>query len=339
MSVIDFWPLNTALYVTDFKGNDVRFCYYLLKTIDFAGYNSGSAQPSLNRNFIADIPLFVPAPHEQRAIAGVLGALDDKIEANRHMNVTLEALARALFKSWFVDFDPVRAKAEGRPPALAPDLAALFPARLTESPLGPIPEGWEVRALGDLVLFVNERRTAGEETASKPYVPIDSIAARSVVLPGFRPGSEAQSSLVAFKKNDILFGAMRPYFHKVAIAPFEGTTRTTVFVLRAIEPFDTPFALMALSSDDTIEFATAHSTGSTIPYAVWPNSMEKMPLVLPSQSARAAYGDVVMPLVRRAKLASAQSRLLSQLRDLLLPKLLSGALRVRDAERMIGDAA
>ena len=126
-SPIDFWPLNTALYVIDFHGNDERFAYYFLKDLDFGGYNSGSAQPSLNRNFVHPIPVVIPPLAEQRAIVGLLGALDDKIELKRRMNETLEAIARALFKSWFVDFDPVRAKAEGRDPRVPMETAALFP--------------------------------------------------------------------------------------------------------------------------------------------------------------------------------------------------------------------
>ncbi len=109
-SQVDYWPLNTALYVIDFHGNDERFAYYFLQQFDFQGYNSGSAQPSLNRNFVHPVPVDVPPLPEQRAIAHILGTLDDKIELNRRMNETLEAMARALFKSWFVDFDPVRAK-------------------------------------------------------------------------------------------------------------------------------------------------------------------------------------------------------------------------------------
>ena len=116
-SPVDFWPHNTGLYVTDFKGNDQRFAFYFLKALDFDRYNSGSAQPSLNRNFIYPIPVRIPPVAEQKAIAAVLGALDDKIELNRRMNATLEAMARALFQSWFVDFDPVRAKLDGSAPS------------------------------------------------------------------------------------------------------------------------------------------------------------------------------------------------------------------------------
>lgn len=116
-SAVDFWALNTALYVNDFHGNDEKFTYYFLKSIDFQRYNSGSAQPSLNRNFIHPIPIKVPPLDEQKTIAHILGTLDDKIELNQQMNHTLESIARALFKSWFIDFDPVRAKIDGRQPA------------------------------------------------------------------------------------------------------------------------------------------------------------------------------------------------------------------------------
>ena len=150
-SPVDYWPLNTALYVIDFHGNDERFAYYFLKLFNFQSYNSGSAQPSLNRNLIHPVPVGVPPLPEQRAIANILGTLDDKIELNRRMNETLEAMARALFKSWFVDFDPVRAKGEGRDPGLPKPLADLFPARLVDSELGEIPEGWEVAPLPEVV--------------------------------------------------------------------------------------------------------------------------------------------------------------------------------------------
>lgn len=110
----DFWPLNTTLFVKDFKGNDPLFVSYLLRTIDFASCSDKSSVPGVNRNHLHGLSVRVPRPSEQKAIAHILGTLDDKIELNRRMNETLEAMARALFKSWFVDFEPVRAKMEGR---------------------------------------------------------------------------------------------------------------------------------------------------------------------------------------------------------------------------------
>ena len=145
----DFWPLNTTLWVKDFRGNDRRFCYYLLKSLDLAHFNAGSGVPTLNRNHIHPLPVQVPSLPTQRAIAHVLGTLDDKIELNRRMNETLEAMAKALFNDWFVDFGPVRAKMVGREPYLPPDVWSLFPDRLVPSELGEVPAGWEVGTLGE----------------------------------------------------------------------------------------------------------------------------------------------------------------------------------------------
>ena len=153
----DFWPLNTTLWVKDFHGNDQRFCYYLLKSLNLADFNAGSGVPTLNRNHIHPLPVKVPDVPEQRTIAHILGTLDDKIELNQRMNKTLEAMARTLFKSWFVDFVPVRAKMEGRRqrgeslPGLTADLYDLFPDQLVDSELGDIPEGWEVKALSECI--------------------------------------------------------------------------------------------------------------------------------------------------------------------------------------------
>jgi type I restriction enzyme S subunit len=127
----DFWPLNTSLYVIDFHGNDARFAYYFLQSMDFDAYNTGSAQPSLNRNLIHPIEISLPPLPVQRRIADILGALDDKIELNRRMNRTLEDMAQALYRHWFVDFGPF----QDQP--------------FVDSELGPIPEGWEVKTVGE----------------------------------------------------------------------------------------------------------------------------------------------------------------------------------------------
>ena len=137
----DFWPLNTTLYVRDFKSNNSRFISYFLKGIDFLPFSDKAAVPGLNRNHLHQAPVWFPDDvNEQRAIAHILGTLDDKIELNRRMNETLEAMARALFKDWFVDFGPTRGKIEGRDPYLAPEIWDLFPDKLDEDGK---PEGWE----------------------------------------------------------------------------------------------------------------------------------------------------------------------------------------------------
>lgn len=150
----DYWPHDTTLWVKDFHGNYPRFVYYFFKSIasTIATMDVGSANPTLNRNHVHPIKILWPPLDEQKAIAHILGTLDDKIELNREMNQTLEAMARAIFKSWFVDFDPVRAKMEGRQPAgMDAATAELFPDEFEESALGMIPKGWRIGNLGSWI--------------------------------------------------------------------------------------------------------------------------------------------------------------------------------------------
>src|SRR5690625_1730717 len=146
-----FWPIDTAFYIPDEPQRDLQFTYYLLKTLGLDRMNSDSAVPGLNRDNAHAREIFVPSLSEQRAIAHILGTLDDKIELNRRRNQTLEAMARALFKDWFVDFGPVRAKMEGRESYLSADLWQLFPDRLDDEGK---PEGWEMQPLSELLTII-----------------------------------------------------------------------------------------------------------------------------------------------------------------------------------------
>src|SRR6266702_1260076 len=162
-----FWPLNTTLWVKNFKGNHPKFVYYFLHTLDFNSCADKSSVPGVNRNDLHSISVKIPDIQTQQAIAEILSCLDNKIELNRQMNKTLEAMAQALFKSWFVDFDPVKAKAEGRKPEGMDDvIAALFPSNFTDSPLGLIPEGWEVKEIGEVV---DETGGATPDTKESSY--------------------------------------------------------------------------------------------------------------------------------------------------------------------------
>lgn len=297
----------------------------------------GATMPSLNTKILGDVAIYYPPPlKHQQAIACILGALDDKIELNRQLNRTLEEMARAIFKSWFVNFDPVRAKAAGQqPPGLKPEIAALFPDSFEESELGEIPKGWRVGRLGDLVENVIKRVQPSAYTESIPYVPIECIDSRTVCLSNSQPGEKARSSLTCFQEGDILFGAMRPYFHKVCIAPFEGTTRTTAFILRP-KATELAYAALVISRDETIDYATAHSEGSTIPYAKWAESLQDMRIIIPPQGLRCSFHRYVWPFIQRMMVSVSDNKTLAELRDTLLPKLISGELRLPDAERIAG---
>lgn len=149
-----FWPIDTTFYVEESPERDIRFTYYLLKSLPLQEMNSDSAVPGLNRNAAHSLKIKVPNLAEQKRIAHILGTLDDKIELNQRMNETLEAIARAIFKSWFVDFDPVKAKMTGESYPLPEEIIALFPDELVESELGMIPKGWEVSTINDEIELV-----------------------------------------------------------------------------------------------------------------------------------------------------------------------------------------
>ena len=211
--------------------------------------------------------------------------------------------------------------------SMDPEIAVLFPDRFVDSELGEIPTGWKVGVLGDVLRQRVERCRASEETALLPYVPIDCISPRSLSLTESKTGVEAKSSLTKFYAGDLLFGAMRPYYHKVCIAPFDGTTRTTAFVLHPKRENDFSFAALLLHDAATIDFATRNSTGSTIPYAVWSGSLEEMTITLPASSVLNVFDKIVRPLLMRVIQPYFESRALAALRDALLPKLVSGELQ------------
>ncbi len=342
---------------------DAEYLYYCLVSPagqrEIAVQTVGAVQSKLPLYGIERIQ--VPWPHKdvRSRIAHILGSLDDKIELNRQMNATLEAMAQALFQSWFVDFDPVidKALAAGNPipealqqraqarrelgekrKPLPADVARHFPDRFvfTEE-LGWVPEGWEVGTLEDIVEQRNERANPSPSTAAVPYVPIDCISTKSLFLESAKNGSEAQSSLIKFRKNDILFGAMRPYFHKVCISPFDGTTRTTAFVLYPKVQSDFAFCVLQIHEPRTIEHATSHSTGTTIPYAKWDGVLSMMPIAMPKRPLRSVFNDSCSGLLEAIPLKFYENQSLVKVRETLLPKLLSGELRVPDAERLVAE--
>ncbi|WP_193090688.1 restriction endonuclease subunit S [Advenella sp. FME57] len=310
-----------------------EFLYYSfrLRKEEIRNLAGGSAQPILNKSTFGQISFAAPDLNGQSQIVDVLNPFDDYIRLLRETNKTLESIAQTIFKSWFVDFDPVRAKMEGRQPeGMDEETAALFPSQFEASKLGDLPKNWKVGNFGEILILRSERIKSGTITDSLPYVPIESITAMNPFLENFKAGDEAKSSLVRFYKGDILFGAMRPYFHKVSIAPFDGVTRTTVFVLSPKVEVARAYALFLAFDDSTVKYATHHSEGSTIPYARWKGSFELMPVVVPPEKVLKKFDHLISAVIESAELNIKRIRGLENIRNLLLPKLIAGQLRISD---------
>ena len=322
----DFWPLNTALYVQDFKGNDPRFISYFLRSLDFSACSDKAAVPGLNRNHLHEESVRIPASiNEQRTIAHVLGTLDDKIELNRRMNVTLDAMARALFQSWFVDFDPVRAKMDGRDAGLPQDIADLFPERLVDSELGEIPAGWRVGRVEDGFEIV-----MGQSPPGHTYNDIGDG------LPFFQGRSD--------------FGFRYPTNRKFCTAPN-----------RIAQPWDTLVSVRAPVGDINMAWerccigrgvgALRPSSGAasygycaaralqthmreyehtgTVFGAINRKQLARLPLTQPAADVVRAFEGIVHPWDQLIRLRTAEVNTLTALRDTLLPRLVSGTLRLR----------
>jgi type I restriction enzyme S subunit len=324
--------------VKDFHGNDPRFVYYFFSWLAprIAALDVGSANPTLNRNHLHPMEIRWPGGlAEQRAIAHILGTLDDKIELNRRMSETLEAIARALFKSWFLDFDPVRAKAEGRDPGLPKPLADLFPARLADSELGEIPEGWEVAALPE-VIEVNPSRSLAKGVTA-PYLDMANMPTR-----GHTPDVVVDrpfSSGMRFMNGDTLVARITPCLEngKTAYVDFlqdrqVGWGSTEYIVLRPKPPLPTGLAYCLARSAEFRDFAIQSMTGSSGRQRVPAESLSHFQMVVAPKPIAEMFGKTIAPLFAGASKAAEEARTLAALRDTLLPKLISGDLRIGDAD-------
>jgi type I restriction enzyme, S subunit len=318
-------------------------------------FNAGGSRRAITKGHIESFQIPLPPQYEQRAIGQILGALDEKIELNRRMNETLEEMARALFKSWFVDFDPVRAKAEGREPGLAKPIADLFPARLVDSELGDIPEGWKVDVLSSHLaeLEVGGRPKGGVST----YVEgIPSIGAESIVGLGVFDYSKTKYIPKEFfesmtkghiKSRDVLLykdggrpGVFEPHLTLIGDGfPFAVCAiNEHVYRLRAKKELGQIFLFFWLSSELTMEEMRVKGTGVAVP-GLNSTQVKSLTTLVPSPAVPAAFEAIVGPLVTRVLGNCNESRIITTLRDALLPKLISGELSVRDAERFVAEVA
>ena len=340
----DYWPLNTALYVRDFKGNSPRFVSYFLRSLDFGAYSDKAAVPGLNRNDLHTAQVSLPPLAEQRAIAHILGTLDDKIELNRRMSETLEAMARALFKSWFVDFDPVRAKAESRAPGVSEPFSRCFPSSFEDSAVGPIPSGWTLSTLGERVRTLSGGTPPREDTAMwGGQVPWISPK----VMTGIH-ADEAQEHVsedaigngtrLAPKETTLVMVRGMGLHEGVRVAqarePVTFSQDVKALVPVGLQPVLLLFTLLNAQSGllERVE-TSGHGTGR-LPTDI----LLAIPVAFPEEATQRALAAPIVALNDRIALARRESRLLSSLRNTLLPKLISGELRVENAERFVEGA-
>lgn len=264
--------------------------------------SSGATRNALTKGMIEELEVELPSLEKQERMVSLLDNLQNKISKNNQINRNLSEQAQSLFKSWFIQLDPFN---------------------------GEVPENWSKGMLKDILQLRKDGTKAGKNI-ELPYLPIDVIPMNDLSITEVKPNEEAQSSLIMFNKNDILIGAMRVYFHRVVIAPFDGITRSTCFVLRPYNDVYLSFGLLCCNQRSSIDYAQATSKGSTMPYAIWDNGLGDMEITIPDIETASKFNKIIKPMLEIIQKSFYEVQRLQELRDILLPKLMSGELDVSD---------
>ncbi len=310
---VSFW--NEPIFITDGfliePKSDVcyEFVYYLMKNNEsrFIGSQKGAAIPHVTPALLCEVNALLPPLPTQQKIASILSAYDDLIENNRKQIKLLEEAAQKLYKEWFVKLN--------------------FPGHETTKIVDGVPEGWKKGVLSDIAQDVGKTVNKKNRNQFSYYLPIDCLPKKSLSYTTFNSIELAESSLVSFNNNDVIFGAMRPYFHKVVIARDKGLTRNTCFVINTERKEFYSFLVMLLFSDETIKYATKISVGTTMPYVRW-SDFQQMPITFPDNKIASIFNGIVVSYLGKIKVLAIQIQHLQSARDKLLPRLMNGELEV-----------
>ncbi len=303
----------------------------------------GATMPNLNTAILSACPFLIPPLSEQRAIAHVLGTLDDKIELNRRMNETLEAMARALFKSWFVDFDPVRAKVEGRESGLPKEVAELFPDRLVDSELGEIPAGWETWRLEELSEC--HRRTIEPNAHPQLEFELFSIPAHDGgKLPIREKGKDIRSIKTLVPRGAVLLSKLNPEIPRtwmVAGGCDSQQVCSTEFLVFTASDQTNRSLLYSLFTDAGFrKMLQSMVTGTSKSHQRVPvNALMKRVVLAGTPALFRSFGELVGPILLKTLASRSQSSNLATLRNTLLPKLVAGEIRMHEVEGWVAESS
>jgi type I restriction enzyme, S subunit len=318
---------------------DGRYLVYAIQSSHVQrqiAWNEGTGSTVSNLRIPALEALKIPTPTLpiQRQISTTLGALDDRIELLRQTNETLEAIAHALFQSWFVDFDPVRAKSEGRRPEGMDDAtAALFPDSFEDSPMGLLPSGWSLGNLGSLASLNPESWSNSNHPEFIRYVDLANVKANRLDITEPITFSDAPSrARRVLRDGDTVVGTVRPgnrSFSYIHGGPENLTGSTGFAVLRPRNPADAGFVYLGATKDSSIEQLAHSADGGAYP-AVRPDVVASLGVTVPPRIVLDRFGAMAVPLLEKIRSNEKQAALLANVRDALLPRLISGQLQVPD---------
>ena len=322
------WVTDNAIRATAVGENDAQFLFYLLRTLQLNKRRAGSGQPLLNQAVLSSISTKVPPIPEQRTLAHILGSLDAKIKLNRRKNATLEAMAQALFKSWFVDFDPVRAKMEGRDTGLPKQIADLFPDWLVESEMGEIPWGWKAFRL-DRIAAHHTNSTSPLRFPEKEFEHFSIPAYDAGQRPSIELGAAIRSNKTIVHKDAVLLSKLNPRIPRIWM-PADSKRRpqvcSTEFLVFTPRPPANRSLLFSLFADQSFraQLKSIVTGTSKSHQRVPPNALKAQKVLAGSSRVFQMYDEVVGSMLAGVLKNRSEATILAAFRDTLLPRLFSG---------------
>lgn len=300
----------------------------------------GAVQQHFNVGSAKEMKIFLPSRMEQDQIVGILGALDDKIELNRRMNETLEAMAKALFKSWFVDFDPVRAKAEGRPPeGLPPEIATLFPDAFEDSELGEIPKGWEYVPLSELGRIVCGKTPPTSNAdfygGNVPFITIPDMHGKMLITKASKhlsvQGADFQRTKYLPRYSTCVSCIATPGL--VVLTTQDSQTNQQINSVIPDKLNQSLFNYFCIKQ--AAYTVISHGSGGSVFHNLNTGEFSKLKVLLPDLRLAVAFHQLIEPFILKIENTQQISENLAKLRDSILPKLMSGEIRVREAQALV----
>lgn len=302
---------HVAIIRADENKLDSSFLLYYLQAVKetlLMQAEIGATRNALTKRMLEDFPVYAPKVEEQRAIAEVLSSLDDKIDLLHRQNKTLESLAETLFRHWFL---PVPACADRRD---------------TQTGIDQAKDEWEEGTLADFAYNIRDSIKPSKIAPDTKYVGLEHIERKHLALHAFGTGSDVESNKSVFRKHDILFGKLRPYFHKVCFAPFDGICSTDILVIRPKARNFFAFSLMAFFQKEVVDHSDMASEGTRMPRTNW-KILSSYPLPIPDDETMARFNETIQPIIEKIEANISQIASLARTRDDLLPKMMTGEAR------------
>lgn len=318
-------PLKPDEFGLEFFYNLYRVEQYRKK---LAYGDTGTTVRRLSEDGICEQLVPLPDLRTQQAINGIISLIDQQIANNKALSRNLEALAQSMFKSWFIDFDPVQAKKKGEKPfGVDVETAKLFPDSFVKSDLGDIPKGWTIGSITDFAKQIRTNVKVNEMTSDVAYFGLEHLPRKSLFVFDWESAEQVSSNKSKIRAGNLLFGKLRPYFHKIVIAPVDGVCSTDIIVIEPLKEEFRSFMYLALNQDSFVALMSNASSGTRMPRTSW-TDMSDFQFIIPEPKILIAFESSVSKLLTLGLDCVASTKKLVRLRNSLIPSLILGEVNI-----------